>query len=130
MAGNRETDTPGESEVTAVLQGKRVAGSKKDVKEVQNYHEALDYVERLIEDFRPIKVSDMCDLQKLVTQGLIEERQCERIRTIPVSIVNVWMPDIPRRTVERDVSTLVKKRALKATGESKARIYRLAKGQK
>lgn len=77
-----------ESEVTAVLQGKRVAGSKKDVKEVQNYHEALDYVERLIEDSRPLKIADMCDLQKLVTQGLIEERQCGRVRTIPVSIVN------------------------------------------
>jgi hypothetical protein len=32
----------GETEVTAVLQGKRVAGSQKDIKEVQNYHEALD----------------------------------------------------------------------------------------
>jgi Fic family protein len=83
-----EGNNLGESEVTAVLQGKRVAGSKKDVKEVQNYHEALDYVERLIEDSRPLKVADMCDLQKLVTQGLIEERQCGRVRTIPVSIVN------------------------------------------
>ncbi len=78
----------GESEVTAVLQGKHVAGSKKDVREVHNYHEALDYVERLFEDSRPLKVADMCDLQKLVTQGLIEERQCGRIRTLPVSIVN------------------------------------------
>lgn len=52
----------GESEVTAILQGKRVVGSKKDVKEVQNYHEALDYVERLLEDSRPLKVADMCDL--------------------------------------------------------------------
>ena len=49
---------------------------------------AIDYVERLIEDSRPLKVADMCDLQKLVTQGLIEERQCGRVRTIPVSIVN------------------------------------------
>jgi hypothetical protein len=30
----------------------------------------------------------MCDLQKLVTKGLIEERQRGRVRTIPVSIVN------------------------------------------
>lgn len=78
----------GETEVTAVLQGKRVAGSKKDIKEVQNYHEALDYLERLIEDSRPIRLSDMFDLQRLVTDGLIEERQSGRIRTIPVSIVN------------------------------------------
>ncbi len=78
----------GESEVTALLQGKHVAGSKKDIKEVQNYHEALDYVEKLIESSRPIRLSDMCDLQKLVTNGLIEEKQCGRVRTISVSIVN------------------------------------------
>lgn len=78
----------GESEVTAILQGKRVAGSKKDLKEVLNYHEALGYVDRLIEDSRPLKIADMCDLQKLVTQGMIEEKQCGRIRTVPVSIVN------------------------------------------
>lgn len=83
-----EGNNLGESEVTAVLQGKRVLGSKKDVKEVQNYHEALDYVERLIEDSRPIKLADMCDLQKLVTQSLIDERHCGNVRTIPVSIVN------------------------------------------
>lgn len=77
-----------ETEVTAVLQGKRVAGSRKDIKEVRNYHEALDYVERLIEDSRPIRLADMCDLQRLVTEGLIEDRQCGRVRTIPVSIVN------------------------------------------
>ena len=83
----------GESEVTALLQGRRVAGTKKDVKEVLNYHEALDYVERLIEDSRPIKVADMCDLQRLVTAGLIEEKQCGRIRTVPVSIVNAATGD-------------------------------------
>lgn len=77
-----------EEEVTAVLQGKRVAGPKKDITEVQNYYEALDYVDRLVDDPRPLKVSDMCDLQKLVTSGLIDERQCGRIRTVPVSIIN------------------------------------------
>lgn len=78
----------GESEVTAVLQGKRVAGSKKDVQEVRNYHEALDYVENLVDEPRGLKLSDMCDLQRLITHGLIEARQCGRVRTIPVSIVN------------------------------------------
>jgi Fic family protein len=77
-----------ESEVTAVLKGQRVAGSKKDIMEVQNYHQALDYVEGLIESSRPLRLADMCDLQKLVTQGLIEEKQSGRVRSIPVSIVN------------------------------------------
>ncbi len=89
-----EGNTLGESEVTAVLQGKRVAGSAKDIKEVQNYHEALDYIEQLAEDTRPLKVVDMCDIQKLITQGLIEERQCGRIRSIPVSIVNAGTGEI------------------------------------
>lgn len=83
-----EGNSLGESEVTAVLQGKRVAGSKKDIKEIQNYHEALDYAERLVEDSRSIKIADMCDLQRLVTSGLIDDRHCGRVRTIPVSIVN------------------------------------------
>lgn len=83
-----EGNSLGESEVTAVLQGKRVAGSKKDVEEVRNYHEAVDYLERLVEDSRPVNLADMCDLQKLVTKGLIEERYCGCVRSIPVSIVN------------------------------------------
>ena len=41
-----------------------------------------------------------------------------------------WMPDVPRRTAERDIAMLVKKRALKTKGESKARLYSLAKWQK
>lgn len=41
--------------------------------------------------------------------------------------VVAWMPDVPRRTVERDMAMLVKKRALKTKGKSKARIYSLAK---
>lgn len=83
-----EGNTLSESEVTAVLQGKRVAGSAKDIKEVQNYHAALDYVGQLAEDLRPLKIADMCDLQRLVTQGLIPEKQCGRVRSVPVSIVN------------------------------------------
>ncbi len=77
-----------EGEVTAVLKGQRVAGTSKDIKEVQNYHAALDYVEVLAEDKRPLKISDLCDIQRLVTEGTIPEKQCGRIRTIPVSIVN------------------------------------------
>lgn len=41
-----------------------------------------------------------------------------------------WLTDVPRRTLERDVADLVKKRALKAKGKLKTRIYRLTKWQK
>jgi len=44
--------------------------------------------------------------------------------------VVTWMPDIPRRTLERDIAALLKKRTLKSKGKSKARMYTLAKRQK
>ena len=78
----------GEKEVTALLKGRRVAGSPKDVKEIQNYQEALDYVEKIAQDSRPLKNSDMCDVQRLVTHDLLPAKQSGKIRTIPVSIVN------------------------------------------
>src|SRR5689334_19451630 len=73
-----------ENEVTAVLKGKRVAGSEKDLKEVVNYHEALDYVEQLGKEKRKFSQSNFSDVQKLVTKSLIEKNQWGRIRTIPV----------------------------------------------
>lgn len=83
-----EGNALGESEVTAILKGKRVAGPSKDIKEVQNYHSALDYVEELAGSTRPVRLADLCDIQRLVTKGLIPERQWGRVRTVPVSIVN------------------------------------------
>lgn len=77
-----------EQEVTAVIQGERVAGPSKDVQEVRNCHEALGYVETLAEDRRPLRLSDLVDIQKLVTRGLVPGSQSGRARTIQVSIVN------------------------------------------
>jgi Fic family protein len=77
-----------EAEVGAVFQGKKVKGSAQELKEISNYRTALDYVEKLAEDKRKLKQSDFCDIQKLVTQGLLAEKQTGRYRTIPVSIIN------------------------------------------
>ncbi len=93
-------NTLGESEVTAVLQGRKIAGRPKDVREVQNYHAALDFVDTLAEGTRPLKISEMCDIQRLITQGLIEERQCGRVRSIPVSIVNAATGEVLKRCPE------------------------------
>ena len=84
IEGNRLS----ESEVNAVLQGKKVKATEIEIKEIGNYRNALDYVEKLAEDKRKLKQSDFCDIQKLVTQGLLNEKQIGRYRTIPVSIVN------------------------------------------
>lgn len=77
-----------EHEVTAILNGRRVAAAPTEMAEVLNYHEALTYAENLARETRKFSQSDFRDLQKLVTKGLIEKGQWGRVRTIPVSIVN------------------------------------------
>lgn len=77
-----------EQEVTALFDGKRVAGAEKDIREIHNYQAALDYVEKLAQDPRPLRIADFCDVQRLVTDGLVPREQCGRVRTIPVSIVS------------------------------------------
>ncbi|MBI3556776.1 MAG: Fic family protein, partial [Deltaproteobacteria bacterium] len=43
--------------------------------------------------------------------------------SITISDVIAIFPDVPRRTIERDLETLTKQHALKAHGEKKARTY-------
>jgi len=40
------------------------------------------------------------------------------------------MPDIPRRTLERDLEALARSGALKAVGRKKARAYELGPGER
>jgi hypothetical protein len=54
----------------------------------------------------------------------------KRAETFSMQDVVGWLPDIPRRTLERDVAGLIKERALKASGQLKARIYSLKKWRK
>ena len=56
-------------DVTAVLQGKLVAGKQEDIKEVKNAYEAYDH----IMTFDPHSVSDFLNAHKLMTQGLVKE---------------------------------------------------------
>ncbi len=57
------------SEVTAVIEGKVVAGKQTEIKEVKNAYEAYD----TIMDFNPYAVKDFLKAHKLMTQGLVEE---------------------------------------------------------
>lgn len=77
-----------ESDVDSVLKGKKVQASTQEIKEIANYRTALDYVEKLATDKRKLRPSDFCDIQRLVTTGLLDEKQVGRFRTISVSIVN------------------------------------------
>jgi Fic family protein len=56
-------------EVTAVIEGKLVAGKQTEIKEVKNAYEAYDKVMT----FDPYNVSDFLTAHKLMTQGLVHE---------------------------------------------------------
>jgi Fic family protein len=56
-------------EVTAVIEGKLVAGKQTEIKEVKNAYEAYDR----IMTFNPYSVSDFLAAHKLMTQGLVQE---------------------------------------------------------
>ncbi len=56
-------------EVTAVLDGKLVAGKQMEIKEVKNAYEAYDKIMA----FDPYKVADFLKAHKLMTQGLVKE---------------------------------------------------------
>lgn len=57
------------SEVTAVIEGRVVAGKQTEIKEVRNAYEAYDR----IMNFDPFSVTDFLKAHKLMTQGLVEE---------------------------------------------------------
>ena len=52
------------------------------------YKNALSYAETLSKEKKTPSIRDFCDLQKLITAGVIQKSQHGRLRTIPVSIVN------------------------------------------
>ena len=56
-------------EVTAVIEGKVIAGAQEEIKEVKNAYEAYD----VIMTFDPFAVKDFLKAHKLITDGLIKE---------------------------------------------------------
>ena len=69
-------------EVTAVIEGKVVAGKQADIKEVKNAYEAYDKVMT----FDPYSVKDFLKAHKLMTEGLVEETG--KIRSGDVGVFN------------------------------------------
>ena len=76
-----------EDEVRRFIKKKRPTDKTHQI-EIQNYSDALDFTEKLALNPRPISVNDFCDVQRLVTSGLLIKGQAGQVRTIPVSIVN------------------------------------------
>jgi len=77
-----------EEDVEKVIKKKKITANETAKREIQNYSDALSFAEKLAVDSRPITINDFCDLQKMLTSGLLNKTQVGRIRTIPVSIVN------------------------------------------
>lgn len=75
--------------VTNALEGKKIDRTDKDIIEVRNYSDALDYIEVLSSEKRKLKTRDMCDIQKLITKDLLPDKeQWGNVRTIQVDIVD------------------------------------------
>ncbi len=71
--------------VTLALENKKSKVEDKDIIEVRNYNDALEYVEALSNE----KARDMCDIQKLITKDLLSDKnQWGAIRTIKVEIAD------------------------------------------
>ncbi len=75
--------------VTQVLESKKSKTTDKDVIEVRNYNDALEYIEVLADEKAKLKIRDMCDIQKLITKDLLSDKnQWGNIRTIKVEIAD------------------------------------------
>lgn len=75
--------------VTKALESSEESTDDKDILEVRNYSDALDYVEVLSNEKKKFTVRDMCDIQKLVTRDLLsDKKQWGSIRTIKVDIID------------------------------------------
>lgn len=75
--------------VTKALDEQDKNSEEKDIIEVRNYSDALDYIETLAKDKKRITTRDLCDIQKLITRDVLKDKkQWGNIRSIPVDIVD------------------------------------------
>ena len=75
--------------VTQALENIKIRTADKDIIEVYNYSDALQFVETLAVEKAKIKIRDICDIQKLVTKDLLaDKKQWGDLRTIQVNIAD------------------------------------------
>lgn len=75
--------------VTEVLEGHSAEVKDKDILEIRNYIDALEYVEVLSTEGSKLKVGDMLDIQKLITKDLIsDKKQWGAVRSTNVIIAD------------------------------------------
>ncbi|MCC7406234.1 MAG: Fic family protein [Bdellovibrionales bacterium] len=77
----------GEGKVTKALENQTSREDENQfVRDVLNYGDALDYAVQLAKAKRPLTTKDLCDIQKLITSGVLQAEHVGVIRKIPVSI--------------------------------------------
>jgi len=75
--------------VTKALDEQDSQSDEKDIIEVRNYSDALEYIETLAKDKKRVTTRDLCDIQKLITRDVLKDKkQWGNIRSIPVDIVD------------------------------------------
>ncbi len=81
-----------EFQVKQVAEGKKVKAEEDQVAEVKNYLIALKRVDKMAQSKSSINISDILDIHKVVTKGLIDEQKCGRLRKGDVFVINI-LPD-------------------------------------
>lgn len=77
-----------EYQVQALVEGKRVAAKTREIQEVENYLNALQYIDILAQK-KQFKTIDILKIHKKAIEGLVEKNKTGRFRQGPVYVVNV-----------------------------------------
>lgn len=77
----------GVREVEAILARKKIAAPDRDIFEVENYLDALRYIEELVKKNRPITEKVLLKIHRLVTNKTLPGEHSGRYRTGPVFVV-------------------------------------------
>jgi len=75
-------------EVTDLLEGREVTAHPREKREVLNYVEVLDYIEREYQSHpdKPVTVDSICQLHSLVAGGILPEHEAGHFRQVPVVV--------------------------------------------
>lgn len=77
-----------EFEVGKVLEGKAVRASQKDVREVENYYQAIKLIDGLAKQKHRITVDEVLKLHKVVIDGLVDKEKVGAFRPADVYVID------------------------------------------
>jgi Fic family protein len=97
-----EGNTLTEDQITAILSGKRVVGSKREIDEIKGAHEAYE----AIESFNPYSIDDMLKAHGLLTKGLVD--RLGKFRNCNVGVMDGFGNVVHMAPPFANVPTLVK----------------------